>query len=65
MENQTLRQFWTSILVLMSIISKVKSNLILRIPKEVGEALDLHKGGEIELELKDMDKIVLHTKGTA
>ena len=46
-------------------LSKVKSNLILRIPKEVGEALDLHKGGEIELELKDMNKIVLHPKEVA
>ncbi len=41
-------------------LSKVKSNLVLRIPKEVGEALNLHKGANIELGLKDMDEIVLH-----
>ncbi len=40
-------------------LSKVKSNLILRIPKEVGEALDLHKGEEIELGLKDDNTIEL------
>ena len=38
-------------------LSKVKSNLILRIPKEIGEALNLQKGEEIELGLKD-DKTI-------
>ena len=41
-------------------LSKVKSNLILRIPKELGEALGLRKGAEVELGLKDRDEIILH-----
>tara|TARA_Y100000310_G_scaffold322234_1_gene381043 strand:- start:1187 stop:1522 length:336 start_codon:yes stop_codon:yes gene_type:complete len=41
-------------------LSKVKSNLILRIPKEIGEVLDLHKGAEVELGLKSAKEIVLH-----
>lgn len=41
-------------------LSKIKSNLIVRIPKEIGDALNLNKGEEVELGLKDTDKIVLH-----
>lgn len=41
-------------------LSKVKSNLILRIPKEVGEALELESGDEVELGLKNTKEIVLH-----
>ncbi len=40
-------------------LSQVKSNLILRIPKEVGEALNLRKGGEVEFSLKDSNEIVI------
>ena len=42
-------------------LSQVKSNLIVRTPKELGEALNLKKGGEIELGLRNSDEIVLHT----
>ncbi len=41
-------------------LSKVKSNLILRIPKEVGEVLDLQNGDEVELGVKDQKNIVVH-----
>lgn len=41
-------------------LSKVKSNLILRIPKEVGEALDLQSGDRVELGLKNTKEIVVH-----
>jgi len=41
-------------------LSKVKSNLILRIPKEVSEALNLRKGEEVEFSLKDTNDIVIH-----
>ena len=41
-------------------LSKVKSNLILRIPKEVGQAMDLHKGEEVELRLKKSDEMIVH-----
>jgi hypothetical protein len=41
-------------------LSQVKSNLVLRIPKEVSEALSLRKGGEVEFSLKDSDNIVIH-----
>ncbi len=41
-------------------LSKVKSNLILRIPKEVGDALNLENGDEIELALKNTKEIVVH-----
>jgi len=40
-------------------LSQVKSNLILRIPKEVSEALGLRKGEEIEFRLKDTNEIVI------
>ena len=40
-------------------LSQVKSNLILRIPKEVSEALNLHKGGEVEFELKNSNEITI------
>ena len=41
-------------------LSQVKSNLILRIPKEVSEALNLYKGGKVEFSLKDSDNIIIH-----
>ncbi len=40
-------------------LNKVKSNLILRIPKEVGEALGLEKGDKLELDVKDQKELVL------
>ncbi|MBW2990614.1 AbrB/MazE/SpoVT family DNA-binding domain-containing protein [Candidatus Woesearchaeota archaeon] len=46
-------------------LSKVKSNLILRIPKEVSEALNLHKGGEVEFSLKDPNEIIIHPLETS
>ena len=41
-------------------LSQVKSNIILRMPKEVGEALNLRKGGEVEFSLKDSNCITIH-----
>ena len=41
-------------------LSKVKSNLILRIPKEISEVLELQKGARVKLELKDANKIILY-----
>lgn len=41
-------------------LSKTKSNLVLRIPKEVGEAMNLHKGEEVELRLKEAGEISIH-----
>ncbi|MBI2124684.1 AbrB/MazE/SpoVT family DNA-binding domain-containing protein [Candidatus Woesearchaeota archaeon] len=41
-------------------LSKVKSNLILRIPKEVGDALNLKKSQEVEFGIKDSNEIVIH-----
>ncbi len=41
-------------------LSQVKSNLILRIPKEVSEALNLHKGEKVEFNLKDTNEIIIH-----
>jgi len=41
-------------------LSQVKSNLILRIPKEVSDALNLTKGDELELGLRNGNEIVLH-----
>ncbi len=46
-------------------LSQVKSNLILRIPKEVGEALNLHKGEEVEFSLRDNDEIVINPLETS
>ena len=40
-------------------LSQVKSNLILRIPKEVSDALNLRKGEEVEFSLKENNKIVI------
>ncbi|MBU2561330.1 MAG: AbrB/MazE/SpoVT family DNA-binding domain-containing protein [Nanoarchaeota archaeon] len=42
-------------------LNQVRSNLILRIPKEVGEAMGLRNGSEIEFSLKDDDKIIIST----
>lgn len=41
-------------------LSEVKSNLILRIPKEVSTALNLKKSQEVEFGLKERDEIVIH-----
>ena len=41
-------------------LSKVKSNLILRIPKKVSDALDLHKGEEVEFSLIESNDMVIH-----
>lgn len=40
-------------------LSQVKSNLILRIPKEIGEVLNLKKGEEVEFGLKDANEIII------
>lgn len=40
-------------------LGQVKSNLILRIPKDVGEALNLKKGAEMDVEVKDADEILI------
>jgi hypothetical protein len=44
-------------------LSQVRSNLILRIPKEVGEALNLHKGEEVYFSLDDSGKMKIETCG--
>ncbi len=41
-------------------LSQVKSNLILRIPKEVSEVLGLRKGGKVEFGLKNLNEIIIH-----
>lgn len=41
-------------------LSKVKSNLVLRIPKEVSEVLNLQKSQKVEFGLKDQNEIVIH-----
>ncbi len=41
-------------------LSQVKSNLIMRIPKEVGQALNLTKGATVELTVKSSQEMVLH-----
>lgn len=40
-------------------LNLVRSNLILRIPKEVGEALNLRNGAAVEFSLDDLDRIVI------
>lgn len=40
-------------------LNKVKSNLILRIPKEVGDALNLCEGEQVQLGLKEGKKIIV------
>jgi rRNA maturation protein Nop10 len=40
-------------------LSQVKSNLILRIPKQVSTALDLHKGDEVSLGMDKQGRIVI------
>ncbi len=39
-------------------LNQIKSNLIVRIPKEVSDALDLHNGEEVELVLKEKNIIL-------
>ena len=46
-------------------LSKVKSNLILRIPKEVSEALNLKKSQEVEFSLKDSNEIIINPLGAS
>lgn len=49
-------------------LSQVKSNLVLRVPKEVSEALGLKKGEHVELGIKNQNEIVIHAlkaKGAA
>src|SRR3990167_3823565 len=46
-------------------LSQVKSNLVLRIPKEVSDLLNLRKGGKIEFSLKDTNEIIIHPLETA
>ena len=41
-------------------LSRVKSNLVLRIPKEVSEALNLQKGESVEFGLKNDSEMVIH-----
>ncbi len=41
-------------------LNKVKSNFILRIPKEISDVLGLHKGAEMELGLINTNEIILH-----
>lgn len=41
-------------------LSRVKSNLILRIPKEVSDVLELEGGDEVELGLKGAREIIVH-----
>ena len=41
-------------------LSQVKSNLVLRIPKEVSDLLNLRKGGEVEFSLKDTNEMIIH-----
>lgn len=44
-------------------LSQVKSNLILRIPKEVSEVLNLRKGEKVEFGLKNTKEIIIHPIG--
>lgn len=41
-------------------LSQIKSNLVLRIPKEVSDALHLQKGEKIEFRLRTPTEIVIH-----
>ena len=43
-------------------VGQIRSNLIVRIPKEVGEALGLRKGGEMVLGVSEGRKIELTEK---
>lgn len=40
-------------------LTQVKSNLIVRIPKDVSDALDLHKGKHIELRVGSENEIIM------
>lgn len=46
-------------------LSKVKSNLILRIPKEVSDVLNLKKSQMVEFSLKDKNEIVINPLGSS
>ena len=39
-------------------LSQVRSNLVLRIPKQVGEVLGLKKGDEVEFSVKDGKMVI-------
>lgn len=40
-------------------LSRIKSNLVLRIPKEVSDSLNLHKGEKIAFQLRSPKEMVL------
>jgi len=40
-------------------LTQVKSNLIVRIPKDVSDALDLHKGEQVKLRLGSENEIIM------
>jgi len=40
-------------------LTQVKSNLIVRIPKDVSDALDLHKGEQVTLRLGSENEIIM------
>lgn len=40
-------------------LNQVRSNLILRIPKKVGEMMGLKDGSEVEFSIKDQDNIII------
>lgn len=42
-------------------LGQIKSNLVLRIPKEVGEALNLKKSQHVECRVKNDKELVLHS----
>lgn len=46
-------------------LSQVKSNLILRIPKEVSEALNLKKSQQVEFGVKNSNEIVINPLGAS
>ena len=40
-------------------LGKIRSNLIIRIPSELAEALDLHKGEKIAIKAEDMNTLLV------
>jgi hypothetical protein len=41
-------------------LSQVKSNLVLRIPKDVSDALSLRKSQRVEFALRNTNEIIIH-----
>lgn len=41
-------------------LSQIRSNLVLRIPKEVSDVLNLHKGESVQFQLRTPSEIVIH-----